>query len=70
MLNLMCTVWITLIVNGSPVATKVAVPAKLVNASAIRYMVDTSQAMTRFPNRDKEVNYAKMLVYKSQCIRL
>lgn len=71
MLNLMCTIFITLTAtDGQMHATKVAVPVKLVHASNLRFLVDASDSLRRFPNLDPSLNPKRMLVYKSQCERL
>lgn len=71
MLDLMCTIWISLAVpNQAAVSTKVSVPVKLVHASQLRFLIDASDSLKRFPNLAPDINPKRMLVYKSQCERL
>jgi hypothetical protein len=65
--KLICTLWITLITPSGPEPTKVEIPVTVLEVSDIRYKVDASKAMKRFPNRDKEVDFKKLTVWKTQC---
>lgn len=68
-MKLVCTLFITLNTTQGPTPTRVELPGYMVEASELRYSIDFSEAVARFPNADKEVNYKKLLLSRGLCRR-
>lgn len=70
MLVLICSMFIGLKnPDGTMTHTQVEIPVRLIETSDLRFKIDASEAVTRFPNRDNEVDYSKLLLSRDLCRR-